>query len=70
MHAHKHTYVYMCATEDLGAKRERNALGTSLELHPFSGDLSLSSDKQYTPHLRCHEVINGVCQVIGMSGRP
>lgn len=40
-------------------------LDTSLELHPFSGDLSLSSDKQYTPRLRCHEVIYGVCRVIG-----
>lgn len=63
-----HTYMY--ARRKIAALSARGTLGTSLELHPFSGDLSLSSDKQYTPRLRCHEVIYGVCRVIGMSGRP
>jgi len=63
-----HTYMY--ARRKIAALSANGTLGTSLELHPFSWDLSLSSDKQYTPRLRYHEVIYGVCRVIGMSGRP
>jgi len=59
----------MYARWKTAALNASGTLGTSLELHPFSGDLSLSSDKQYTPRLGCHEVIYGVRRVIEMSDR-
>lgn len=65
---HVCTHVCMYARWKIAALNASGTLGTSLELHPFSGDLGLSSDKRYIP--RCYQVIYGVRRVIEMSRRP